>query len=529
MRPLLLAAAILLSLPGLIPAHAAAPGERWMAHVKVLADDTMEGRLTGTPGHDRAAAYVAGEFQKLGLQPAGTDGFYQQVELTEQTVALNESRLALVGQDVVPLVLGEQLLPGTRVPQIKGSFDAPLLFLGSGLHLPEQGHDDFAGLDLKGKIVVVLAGGPSRLSGALKSHARTAEFWPAMQRAGAIGSITIANPRQMDIPWERQKLFAETPGMRLSAPELNDANQTYFTATFSPAEAEMLFLASGRSFAEMLKIAEAGDVLPRFDLNLRLKGEIATRDRTFTSPNVVALLPGRDRRLQGEYVVLTAHLDHIGIDKPVNGDRIYNGAMDNASGIASLIESGRALKARRPRRSVLFVAVTGEERGLLGSRYYANRPTVPSGSLVANINMDMFLPLWPFTHVTALGAEESTLGPVSAEAAASVGARQVPDEAPERNLFVRSDQYSFVRAGIPALALKFAAVLPAEQAIQKDWLTNRYHAPSDDLNQPIDPDHVMRFNRYLDRLILSVANAPLRPTWYPESFFRRFAAVQPAP
>lgn len=523
MRILLLATAALLTQPVL----AATSAERWMGHVKVLADDNMEGRLTGTPGYDRAAAYVAGEFQKLGLKPAGTDGYYQPVQLTEQTVSLRDSRLELVGKGAVPLVLGEQVLPGTRVPQIKGAFDAPLVFLGSGLHLPEQGHDDFAGIDLKGKIVVVLAGGPSRLSGALKSHARTAEFWPAMQRAGAIGAITLANPRQMDIPWERQKLFAETPGMRLTAPELNDAKRPFFTATFSPAEAEMLFLASGRSFAEMLKIADAGEALPRFDLNLRLKGEVAARDRNFTSPNVVGLLPGRDRKLKNEFVVLTAHLDHVGVDKPVNGDAIYNGAMDNASGIASMIESGRALARKRPKRSVLLVAVTGEERGLLGSRYNANRPTVAADAMVANINMDMFLPLWPFTHVTALGAEESTLGAVSAEAARSVGVRQVPDEAPERNLFVRSDQYSFVRVGIPALALKFAAVSPEEQKIQKDWLTNRYHAPSDDLNQPINPDYVLPFNRYLEKLILDVANAPGRPTWNTESFFRRFVPTQP--
>lgn len=525
MRPLLLAAIALLAQPAI----AAKPADRWMGHVKVLADDNMEGRLTGTPGYDRAAAYVAGEFQKLGLKPAGTDGFYQSVSLTEQTVDLKASRLALVGKGTVPLALGEQILPGTRVPQIKGSFDAPLVFLGSGLHLPDQGHDDFSGMDLKGKIVVVVAGGPSRLSGALKSHARTAEFWPAMQRAGAIGAITIANPKQMDIPWERQKLFAETPGMRLSAPELNDAKQPFFTATFSPAEAEMLFLSSGRNLSEVLAIADAGQVLPRFDLSLKLQGEIVARDRNFTSPNVVALLPGRDRKLKNEFVVLTAHLDHIGVDKPVNGDQIHNGAMDNASGIASMIESGRALKSRRPKRSVLLVAVTGEERGLLGSRYFANRPTVPAQSMVANINMDMFLPLWPFTNVTALGAEESTLGLVSADAARSVGARQVPDEAPERNLFVRSDQYSFVRVGIPALALKFAPISPAEQAVQKDWLTNRYHAPSDDLNQPINPDYVLPFNHYLERLIVMVANAPGRPTWYPDSFFRRFAQPQPQP
>jgi hypothetical protein len=505
------------------PVAAATAEQRWMRHVEVLAADDMEGRLTGTPGYDRAAAYVAGAYAKLGLKPAGTDGFLQPVALLEQSVDLKTSRLELVGKDRVPLVLGEQLLPGTRVPQLPGAFDAPLVFIGSGLHLPEQGHDDFAGLDLRGKVVVTLAGGPKRLSGALKSHARSAEFWPAMERAGAIGVIALQNPNQMDVPWERQKLFAATPGMRLSDPALNDAKRPYFTASFSPAEAGMLFAASGHDFDALVKAATAGEVLPRFPLNLRLKGAMVARDRAFSSPNVVALLPGRDRRLAAEHVVLTAHLDHVGVDQPVDGDRIYNGAMDNASGIASMIETARALKKAGTRRSVLLVAVTAEERGLLGSRYYASVPTVPRESLVANINMDMFLPLWPFTHVTALGAEESTLGAVSAEAARAVGATQVADDAPERNLFVRSDQYSFVRTGVPALALKFATSSPAQEKIQKDWLTNRYHAPSDDLNQPIEPAFATAFNRYLERLILAVANGAERPSWYPESFFRRFA------
>jgi Zn-dependent M28 family amino/carboxypeptidase len=507
------------------PAAADAAGERWMGHVRVLADDSMEGRLTGTPGHDRAAAYVAQQFASLGLKPAGTDGFLQPVALVEQSLDLGASRLVLeAGGKRSPLALGEQLLPGTRVPQLKGRFSGELVFIGSGLHLPEAGHDDFAGLDLRGKVVVTLAGGPKRLSGALKAHARSAEFWPALERAGAIGAISIAIPNQMDVPWERQKLFAKTPGMRLADPALNDAKRPFFTATFSPAEAELLFAASGRSLAEMVELANRGEALPRFALNQRLEGEIATSERRFGSPNVVALLPGRDRRLAAEHVVLTAHLDHVGVDQPVNGDRIYNGAMDNASGISSMIESGRALARKRPKRSVLFVAVTGEERGLLGSRYFANRPTVAAGSLVANINMDMFLPLWPFTHVTALGAEESTLGMVSAEVARSVGATQVADDAPDRNLFVRSDQYSFVRTGVPALALKFAASTPEQQAVQKAWLTERYHAPSDDLSQPIEPAYAVAFNRYLERLIRAVADAPARPEWHAESFFARFSA-----
>ena len=528
-RALLPATALLLSTI-LLPTHSALAGpaeDRWMAHVKVLADDDMEGRLTGTPGYDRAAAYVAAQYQKLGLQPAGTNGYYQPVALKEQSLDLAASKLALVGSaGETPLAVGEQVLPGTRVPQMAQAFDAPLVFLGYGLHLPEAGHDDFADLDLKGKIVVTMAGGPGRLSGALKSHARSAEFWPALQKAGALGVITLSNPKQMDVPWERVKLFAATPGMRLADPLLNDAKQPFFTGSFSPAEAELLFRESGHSLAEILALADRAEPLPRFELKQRLKGQIVAKDRELASPNVVGLLPGSDPKLKGEYVVLTAHLDHIGVDKPVKGDSIYNGAMDNASGIASMIETARTLKAAKPKRSILFVAVTAEEKGLLGSRFYANRPTVPAANLVANINMDMYLPLWPFTHVTALGADESTLGPVSAQAAAKLGVMQVPDEQPDRNLFVRSDQYSFVRTGVPALALKFATSTPEQQELQKAWLRDRYHAPSDDLSQPIEPKYATSFNRYLAELIETVADAPARPTWNADSFFKRFAPAE---
>ncbi|WP_199555339.1 M28 family metallopeptidase [Sandaracinobacteroides hominis] len=516
MRYLLLLSALVVAQPS----FADAAGDRWFSHVKVLADDNMEGRLTGSPGYDRAAAYVSGQFQKLGLKPAGVNGYLQPVALKEQRIDIAQSKLALDG---VPLVIGEQVLLGTRVPQLPTAFDAPLVFLGYGLHLPDSGHDDFAGQDLKGKIVVTLAGKPNSISGALASHARSAELWPAMQKAGAIGLVTIANPSQMDVPWARQKLSVATPGMRLADPALNDAKQPFLTAAFSPAEAEMLFAGSGTSFAEILKKADAGENLPAINLNKKLSGEVFALDRELSSPNVVGLLPGSDPKLAGEYVVLSAHLDHVGVDKPVNGDSIYNGAMDNASGIATMIEVGRELVKAKPKRSVLFVAVTGEERGLLGSRFNANKPTVDPKAVVANINMDMYLPLWPFTTVTALGSEDSSLGPVSAQVAASLGVKQIPDQEPQRNLFVRSDQYSWVRVGVPALALKFAAVTPEEKAIQKAWLTERYHAPSDDLNQPINPDYAVAFNRYLEKLIVAVADAPVRPSWNADSFFRRFA------
>lgn len=503
-------------------------GARWFRHVQVLADDGMEGRLTGTAGYERAADYVIGQLFTIGLQPAGTSGYRQPVALVEQSIDVAASHLALATPEgTSPLVIGDDLLLGTRIQQPAAAFSAPLVFLGYGLHLPEAGYDDFAGQDLKGKLVVILNGGPKSISGALRAHASRAELWPALERAGALGLVTIANPRTMDIPWDRQKLFAATPGMRLADPALNPATRPFVTITLNPASAERLFAGSGRSFAEMLAIADRGEALPRFPLPGRIGGQVVATDRALSSPNVVALLPGSDPALKAQMVVLSAHLDHVGIDKPVAGDSIYNGAMDNASGIASMLELARALKASPPRRSVLFLAVTAEERGLLGSWFFARNPSVRGEDIVANINMDMYLPLWPFTHLAALGAEESTLGPVSAAAAASLGVVQLPDPEPERMGFVRSDQYSFVRAGIPALALKFTPSTPEQVAIQRDWLTKRYHAPSDDLAQPLDVRNAAAFNRYLERLVRAVADADRRPQWNRDSFFARFAADRP--
>lgn len=504
---------------------AAAPaGDAWLRHVEVLAADAMEGRGTGTAGYDRAASYVADNFRQAGVMPAGEDGYWQPVPLVEQQLSLEASALALVQDgEVVPLTVGQDILPGLHVAQLPDAFDAPLLFVGYGLHLPEAGHDDFQGLDLKGKIAVVLSGGPAAISGPLRAHATSTARWQALARAGAIGLITIADPNAMEIFWSRQILLSQASGMRLADPALNAAQQPFFTARFSPERAEILFQRSGHGFAELLELARAGAELPRFDLKLHLAGRVAALERTFSAPNVVGRIAGRDPALKDQTVVLTAHLDHLGIGPEIGGDRIYNGAMDNAAGIASLLELATKLAARPLRRSVLLLAVTGEERGLLGSWYFANRPTVAPGSMVANINMDMYLPLWPLTRVTVLGAGESTLGPASADVARRLGVRQVPDDRPERNLFVRSDQYSFVRMGIPAIAPMFTPATSAQQKLLDGWLRDRYHTPSDDLQQPINPQYAAQFNRYLEQLIRRIGDANSAPQWNPGSYFRRFA------
>ena len=245
-----------------------------------------------------------------------------------------------------------------------------------------------------------------------------------------------------------------------------------------------------------------------------------------TSQNVVAVLPGSDPKLKGEYVVLSAHLDHIGVGKPINGDSIYNGAMDNASGVAGLLDVAEILKetGARPKRSLLFLAVTGEEKGLQGSRYFASAPTVDAKSIVADINTDMFLPLYPLKSLIVFGLDESDLKNDVTAVAKPDGLAVLPDPEPKRNIFIRSDQYSFVRQGIPSLMLMVGYEKGSkEEATLMTWLKDRYHAPSDDLNQPVDKAAAGAFDALVARLITHVADRDDRPRWSDSSFFKRFA------
>ena len=496
-------------------------GEHWWSTVTALAADGMEGRLTGTPGYQRAADAVAAAFKSMGLKPAGDAGrYFQTVTFLQQRVDAAASRV-LLGS--TPMRLGQDLVLGVRTPQ-RSVTDVPLVFVGYGIHLPEAGYDDFVGLDLRGKIVVVLNGGPDTLSPALKGHARAVAFYQAMRAAGAVGVISIANPRSMDIPWARIALASSQPGMVLADPALREFPGTIFSASVNPAEAEKLFAGSGHSFAELLALADQARPLPRFALTPTLTATVKSTLTTVTAPNVAALLPGRDPALAAQVVVISAHLDHLGVGEPIAGDRVYNGAMDNASGVASVLEIARALtEAReRPRRSLLFLAVCGEEKGLLGSRYFAARPTVRP--IVADLNMDMFLPITTLVRMTAFGAEESNLGPLAAAAAKAHGVALQPDLQPDRNLFIRSDQYSFIRAGVPALSLKFAFVPGSpEAALEAAWLRTRYHAPSDDAAGPVSKPDAARFNAIMADLATRIADMAATPAWNADSFFRRFA------
>jgi Peptidase family M28 len=502
-------------------------GRRWWSHVEFLADDALQGRDTGSPGHRKAAEYVAREFEKAGLRPAGSEGYLQPVVLKSRTIDESHCSLTLVrdGHEE-PLKLGAEAVIGLRVDPAP-SVSASLVFAGYGLSIPEAGHDDFKGLDATGKLVVYLRGAPRDIPGPLAAHAQSeGERSQALRKAGAIGSISIANPKNMDIPWERMTLARFLPSMALADPSFDDNRGLKLGITINPAHADKLLAGSGQSFSEILAAADGGKPLPHFEIPAKLVAAVAVTRADVTSENVVALLPGSDPVLKDEFIVFSAHLDHLGVGKPINGDAIYNGAMDNASGIASLLDVAATLKESGTalRRSVIFLAVTGEEKGLLGSKYFASNPSIGRGKIVADLNSDMFLPLYPLKRLTIFGIDESDLGSDAVAVAESMGLAPEADPEPKRNVFIRSDQYSFIRRGIPALMFKIGyGKGTAEEETFKAWLKDRYHAPSDDLKQPVDKTAAGAFDVFMTRLLERVANRDTRPQWKDSSFFKRFA------
>ena len=501
---------------------------RWRNHVEFLASDAMRGRQVGSPEHLAASEYVAAQFRSIGLEPAGRNGsFLQPVPFAWRRIDEPRSSIELVFDDrVEPFVLGVDATLTMAIDQPE-SLEAPLTFAGYGLSVPEQGYDDLAGRDLKGKVVVYLNGAPAAVTEPRRSQAQFAgERWARLRERGAVGIVSLRNPGRAEGTWEHNAAQRFSPGMSLADPDVDERKGQRLAMNVNSATAQKWFEGSGHTFAELLALADSGKALPTFDLAPRVRAKVRYEKRTVSSPNVVALLRGRDPVLSKEYVVLTAHLDHLGVGTPVDGDSIFNGAMDNASGVAALIEVGRALEARPPKRSVLFVAVTGEEKGLLGSYYWTKRPTVPLAQVAANVNVDMMLVIVPFTHLIVQGVDESTLGDSAREQAKASGIDVVPDPEPQRNRFIRSDQFSFIRAGIPAVALTAGAIPGSSRdSLLRAWQKRRYHEPSDDLAQPIDPGAPAGLIRYVAGLTERIANAPARPRWKEDSFFRRFAVA----
>ena len=506
-------------------------GAQWWSHVQYLASDERQGRLPGTPGFEEATVYVENQFKAIGLKPGVGTSYRQPVKLDAIHVDQADSKVELVvdGKHTAfepgQIALNPHITPGPPV-------DAPLVFIGYGLRLPTKHMDDYAGMDLKGKVVVFYNGSPDRLQGSLRAYSHVpAQRWKYLKAAGAIGMITIAAPRLQagpapaaaaptgGAPAQRQ---AVRPTMVIADPALDTLAGLRLNATVQPAVADTIFAASGHTFAELKPLIDAGKPLPAFDLKESIHAVIdVEKGKPIDTQNVVGILEGSDPKLKNEYVVISAHLDHLGVGRPVNGDAIYNGAMDNASGVASVIECAKILAhGPKPKRSFILIALTGEEMGELGSAYFAAKPTVPKSQIVADLNMDMYLPLFPLRYIEVQGLGESTLGN-DARAIGQLNDVEVQfEKQPEENRFIRSDQVNFVANGIPALAFKFGWTPDSpEMKTFNDWVKTRYHQPSDDLDQPVDKAAAAQFTSMLAQLATRVANAPTRPEWYPESSF----------
>jgi Zn-dependent M28 family amino/carboxypeptidase len=502
------------------------------ADVRKLADDAMEGRETGTRGYDMASAYVAGRFGEVGLEPAGDDGtFFQRVPLLKATREREGARFTVVRNGRrIELRFQDQFLPQQDFDAASSTVEAPAVFVGQAVHAPELRHDDFSGLDLHGRIAVMFGGAPASFDSDRRAfHSSYGEKLRAVAERGAIGAVFVNTAAdEAGSPWAQHAANWDKPAMRLRGDDgkaVDAFPQLRVVASVSAAAADLVFADSERTAAQLFDAARDG-TLKGFALPGTLALAARTRVESIESRNVVAKLRGSDAARAAEHVAYSAHLDHVGVGAPVKGDRVYNGALDNALGVAIMLEAARQLAEAgdKPKRSLLFVAVTAEEEGLLGSEWFATHPTVPRGSLVANINMDMPVLMAPTTDVVPIGVEHSTLKATLDAAAKDVGVALSPDPFPEESVFVRSDQYAFIRAGVPAVYLT-GGIVGTDKARDpkialRYFLRNCYHQPCDDATtQPIQYGDAARMARLNARIGQLVGDATGRPRWNEGDFF----------
>jgi hypothetical protein len=471
--------------------------KRWWAHIVALANDGMEGRDTGSEGYRKAESYVTTQFEKAGLKPAGENGYAQPVALHELRFQAAESSVELVRPEGVTKL---QWLRQISVPARLGlpeKLEAGLVFLGDG---PAAGA---AAIDPSGKIVVQL---PARRASVAAGRAGAAI--PGIAATIAIDTTGGPEPPRWPVAYSVSMTLAELP--------LRQPGNTPPSFRFNPAFAEELFKGSGHTFDELQKLAADGKPLPQFTLPAKLRAIMKFSSADLTSDNIIAVLPGSDRRLRDEYVVVSAHLDGYGIGEPWNGDRIYNGAFDDVAYVATLIDLAEKLheSGTQLRRSLLFAVVTGEEKGLLGSKYFAAHPTIAKEKLVADINLDQLRPIFPLKTLTTIGLDESSLGQTVRRVGQGMNIRIQPDPEPERRLITRSDNYSFMQIAVPAVGFVFGYEPGSpEEAVYRRWYAERYHSPADDINQPWDPAAAARFNEFFGKVVEAVSNADEKPQW----------------
>ena len=491
-------------------------------HVVFLADDSLEGRDTGSRGARIAALYISSQFDKFGLRPAGEDGsYYQPVYLNEKKISPDSEFKIEIDGEMIPLKYKEDFLVVTAPNQSGVEVTRDLIFTAFGIQASEYEYDDFKNLDVKGKATIYVSGEPPSEDEEYFEGSEASQYSnPSTKRRtakenGAAVTIGIALPELLEqISWGGIQNFYARSKMSLKN-DASTAGEDFAAIVLHPDAGELLFAGAERSFSDIKKTALEGTIQP-FQMNKKIQMKLIVENRQIEDNNVAGFLEGSDPELKSEVIVFTAHYDHVGIGTPVKGDSIYNGAADNASGTSGLMELAEAfsLLPQRPKRSMLFLAVTAEEKGLLGSEFYVQNPIFPLVKTLANFNLDM-IGIGDTTGVVVYGIERSSLGDMITRAVKEVGLKIIPDELPERRIFYRSDQFSFVKRGIPAIMPGFG--------IRREWFANFnkfYHQPSDDANLSYFNFGYMKKNVQAIFLAgLWVANAEKSPTWTPGDEF----------
>ncbi len=526
---------------GVQTALGAITGDLIRQHMSTLADDKFEGRGLGTAGYDSALSYVETTLKSYGVEPAGENGgFRQRVPLRNSTVVEDASFLKVKSAGgIKTLAYGvDYMLAADHLRERVTIDDAPVMFVGYGVSAPAHGYDDYAAAgSLAGKVVAYLSGAPASLPSTQRAYYSSGGVKDAEAvKRGAIGTISFTSPDDPRFRWDvsvatgKQGSFAWVDAK--GQPSRGDA-ALRGSASLNHSGAAALFAGAPTPLAEVFAAAAASRP-QAFDLTTRVSLATSSTRKDIESANLVGRVPGSDPQLQAEHVVYIAHVDHFGRGVAMNGDDIYNGAHDNASGVAVVLEIAHAAAAlpTRSRRSALFLFVTAEERGLLGSDYFARHPTVPRASLVADLALDMPFLFHPLLDIVPYGAQHSTLMAPVTKAAQHLGIGLAEDPIPEQVLFIRSDHYSFVRQGIPSLFIKsgFKTGDPARDGGQLNAAYRRdvYHKPNDDMTQAFDFEAGAAHARLNFLTGWLVAQETARPAWNPGDFFGQMFGV-PAP
>jgi Zn-dependent M28 family amino/carboxypeptidase len=497
------------------------------ATMSFLSDDLLEGRQPGTRGFALASRYVQSQFMSLGLTPAGNDNSYiQKVPLKKGVVNKNESRFVIESPEAESWTYGSEFLFAPNLVDGRSEVAAPLVFVGFGISAPELKYDDYKGIDVRGKIVVMLDQAPDIFGNNERAYFSSPNI--KLQEAvkqGAVGVITINLSGRTS--WEAMVRRSGQGTFKWVDSQNNPANafaELKVVATLNPANQDKLFMNSKKNLQEVYTLLKRGKV-QSFPLKLNVRLQVVTSHSMIESANLIGVIPGSDSALKNEYIVYAAHVDHFGIGAPVKGDSIYNGAHDNASGVAIVLEIARLFRSlpEAPKRSIIIAIVTGEESGLLGSDYFANNPTV-TGPLVANFALDMPFFFHPVLDIVPYGIQHSSLSKHVTTAADALHLKISPDPFPEQVVFVRSDHFSFIKKGIPALFIKSGFQTSPQDSIDRAksdvaWRSTTYHTPHDDMQQNFDFNGAVMHAKINFLIGLLTANDTAKPTWNKGDFF----------